>query len=158
MRKKKLLELSEDLFNRLDAAQIALKEIKQENEELKKLLEELTEENKTLKENYEQSQPLKALSDKIKGNANLSKDTEYGAQIIGKIVISAAEHCNRLTLSSESREVKELINLILGRTEVAKAEILKAISSDIDFEQKKTLIDAQKNAAEDYFGSVMAQL
>ena len=158
MRKKKLLKLSEDLFNRLDATQIALKEAKQENENLKKEIEILKSENETLKKAEIQSEPLKQLEEKIKKQANLSEDAEYGSQIIGKIVITAATYCNKLTSVSENTDVKELINLILGRTEIAKAEILKIVSGDSNFTVKKELIDAQKNAAEDYFNSVMAQI
>lgn len=158
MRKKKLLKLSEDLFNRLDAAQIALKESNQENENLKKEIEILKKENEALKKAEIQSEPLKQLEEKIKKQANLPEDAEYGSQIIGKIVITAATYCNKLTSVSENADVKELINLILGRTEIAKAEILKIVSGDSHFAAKKELIDAQKNSAEDYFNSVMAQL
>ena len=158
MRKKKLMELSQDLFNRLDAAESALKILKEENEQLKKQVELLTDENEVLRENQQKSKPLKELENKIAAQSLVSKETEYGAQVIGQIVVSAAKHCNLLTAVSDKADIKELINLILGRTEVAKAEILKIISSEFDFEEKKKYIDAQKNTAEDYFGSVMAQL
>ena len=158
MRKKKLLKLSEDLFNRLDAAQLALKEAKQENENLKKEIEILKTENEALKKAQLQSEPLKQLEEKVKKQANISEDAEYGSQIIGKIVITAATYCNKLTSVSENTDVKELVNLILGRTEIAKAEILKIVSSDAEFSQKAELIDTVKNSAEDYFNSVMAQL
>ena len=50
-----------------------------------------------------------------------------------------------------------MVNLILGRTEVAKSEILKIISLDISLEEKKELINEQYKSAEDYFISVEAQ-
>lgn len=158
MRKKKLMELSQDLFNRLDAAESTLKTLEEENEQLKKQVELLTDENEVLRENQQKSKPLKELENKIAAQSLVSKETEYGAQVIGQIVVSAAKHCNLLTAASDKTDIKELINLILGRTEVAKAEILKIISSEFDFEEKKKYIDTQKNTAEDYFSSIMAQL
>lgn len=158
MRKKKLLKLSEDLFNRLDASQIALDEAKKENRQLKEKIETLEKEIEDLKKAEVQSEPLKQLEEKMKKQADFPLDTEYASQTIGKIVISAATYCNKLTAISESNDAKELINLILGRTEIAKAEILKIVSENTDFLLKKELIDAQKNSAEDYFNSVMAQI
>ena len=57
----------------------------------------------------------------------------------------------------ETENSKELLNLILGRTEVAKAEILKTVSSDIAFDEKKAKIDAEYESAKDYFESVIRQ-
>ena len=55
---------------------------------------------------------------------------EYGAKVIGQIVVSAAEYSNKLTIGSNSSQ-KELVNLILGKTEVAKSEILAGIQTMI---------------------------
>lgn len=86
----------------------------------------------------------------------LRDDMEYGAEIIGKAVFLATEYCNRLS-SEPGENNKELINLILGRTEVAKAEILKIISSNEDSQSKVSAMNDELNQAEDYFKSVMAQ-
>ena len=86
----------------------------------------------------------------------LKEDTKYGASIIGKIVLSSTTYCNELTLTMGA-SAKELINLILGRTEVAKAEILKITSSNASIEDKKAMIDSEAFSAEDYFKSIMAQ-
>ncbi len=158
MRKKKLIEISQELFNRLEAAEKTVSELETQNAELKSQVKLLTDENNFLRDNQEKSRPLKELENKMVVNSFLTKDTEYGARIIGQIVVDAARYCNLLTSASGNGDVKELINLILGRTEVAKAEILKTVSAECDFEEKKAYIDAQKSAAEDYFASVMAQL
>ena len=89
-------------------------------------------------------------------NITLEPECEYGAKIIGQIVVDATTKCNSLTLDGDTGN-RELVNLILGRTEVAKAEILKIVSSDISLEDKKNKIDLEKNETVDYFGSVMAQ-
>ena len=130
----------------------AVEELKRENEELRARIQEL----KKISETPAVSEPLKTLEEKVK-TAALSRDAEYGATVIGEIVVSAARHCNRLT-REPSGDVKELVNLILGRTEVAKAEILKAVTDQCEFELKKEKIIREKASAEDYFQSVAAQM
>ncbi len=82
---------------------------------------------------------------------------EYGSQIIGKIVVSAAQYSNSLTAGGETR-YKELLNLILGKTEVAKAEILDITASEAEFDVKKHMIDSVYEQTVEYFESVMAQI
>jgi NAD(P)-dependent dehydrogenase (short-subunit alcohol dehydrogenase family) len=88
---------------------------------------------------------------------NLPDDTAYGAKIIGKIVLSAAEYCNSLTTTPTAQNTKELVNLILGRSEVAKAEILKIVAADADRQSKILAMESELKECEDYFKSVMAQ-
>lgn len=159
MKKKDLLKLNQDLFSQLDNAKLAVENIKKENEELKIEIEKLKQPPQALRDNGTVTEPIKKLEEKLIKQAGISDETQYGAAVIGKIVVSAARHCNKLTaLNSGSENIKELVNLILGRTEVAKAEILEAVSNDSDFEEKKNLIDAKQQAAEDYFNSVCAQI
>ena len=159
MRKKKLIELNHQLFENIEQLKSAAEEIQKENARLKKEIEELTQENEALKIKNASSEPLKRLEEKVAANqAVLPEDSEYGAAIIGKTVVSAAKHCNKLSTLHENPNTKELINLILGRTEVAKAEILKIISSDNELDLKKRLIDNEHFAAEEYFQSVLAQI
>ena len=160
MRKKELLNLNEELFNRCESALKELEEIRAENERLKKeILNLKSEPQKTVAvENLEKvATPIEKLEEKILNTA-VSEDTKYGAEIIGKIVVCAAKYCNRLTASHENTDVKELVNLILGRTEIAKAEILNITKSEKDIEDKKELISAQLTECEDYFSSIMGQL
>lgn len=82
---------------------------------------------------------------------------EYGSQIIGKIVVSAAQYSNSLTAGGETR-YKELLNLILGKTEVAKSEILDITASEAEFDVKKHMIDSVYEQTVEYFESVMAQI
>lgn len=101
--------------------------------------------------------PIINLSKKVTSKVHLSEETEYAASVIGKIVVSATESCNFLTTSGNPN-AKELVNLILGKTEVLKAEILNIVYSPADFITKKALIDNQFDKARDYFASVKAQL
>ena len=129
MRKKELIKLNEELFNRHQATLKQLEELVEENKKLTKTVEELKEELEKTKASKEET-PLKNLEEKLISNATITNETKYGAEVIGKIVVSAAKYCNSLTSCPENgNDVKELVNLILGRTEIAKAEILNIVLS-----------------------------
>lgn len=157
MRKSELLKLNNELYEKSENYKFLYEELKKENHKL-------SEENKKLKINNEEllakekaTAPLKELEEKIKNQAKLTEEAKYGAATIGKIVIKAATCCNILTSADDGYDPKELVNLILGRTEVAKAEILRAVEADMSLDSKYSLIDSCKKSAEDYFDSVMAQ-
>lgn len=155
MRKKLLLEQNIQLFDRLTAADGEIKRLKTELEEEKRRAAALKEENARLRENKgNATAPLKMLEAKVIKQAGITPDTEYGAEVIGKTVVAATKYCEQLKTRDNA---KELINLILGRTEVTKAEILNIVTADTADEEKRRLIDEQFAAAEDYFASVTAQ-
>ena len=87
----------------------------------------------------------------------LSEEFEYASSIIGKTVVEATRLCNELSLKYDQDKV-ELVNLVLGRTEILKAEILKILNSEVAFEEKKDLMQNEQSAAYDYFDSIKAQL
>lgn len=164
MRKKELLNINSDLSAQCRELKTENSRMKIENQELKQKINELNNEISTLKVEIEKlntkansSDLLKKLEKKVTAMAEVSTDTQYGSEIIGKIVISATKHCNALTTQSAGEMTKEMVNLILGRTEVAKSEILRIISFDVPLEEKKSLMDEQYKLAEDYFISVAAQ-
>lgn len=157
MKKKQLFLQNNELWEKLNAAENQIKVLESELEKSKSKIDALQLELERSNAKLNATEPLKALEAKLKKQAALSKDVEYGSAVIGKIVVEAAKYCNALTSSVSNGDVKELINLILGRTEVAKSEILKIINSSSDFSEKKELIDTQLLLAEDYFKSVAAQ-
>lgn len=157
MRKKDLMNLNVELFAKADGYKQQIANLKSENEALKKENTSLQNEITNLKAKLESSESLKKLEEKILAQVNISEDKQYGAEIIGKIVVKSATHCTDLSSKEQTAEVKELINLILGRTEIAKAEILKIVCENLPFETKKELINKEKENAEDYFLSVLAQ-
>ncbi|MBR7070877.1 MAG: hypothetical protein IKI29_01750 [Clostridia bacterium] len=87
---------------------------------------------------------------------NLSAQQQYGAKIIGRIVLKSAQNCNSLTADGETRH-EELVNLILGRAEVAKSEILGIVSSDLPFEEQQKAMNDCCEEALSYFENVMRQ-
>ena len=157
MRKKLLLLQNNQLFDRLNGAEKEIQRLKKELIERDGQINELKKENERLLSKLNATEPLKTLEAKVVKQAGVTPEVEYGASAIGKIVIEAAKACNRLTADGKADGAKELINLILGRTEVAKSEILSIVSSEYAFELKKEKIDAQFENAADYFCSVMAQ-
>lgn len=165
MRKKKLIEQNFSLFENLQKTQ-------RELNDLKRLLAKNAEEINSLKNELEKAralqsaeitkvetvtEPMHRLEEKVIANASLKPDIEYGAEVIGKIVVLAAEYSNKLTLGGNDNH-KELLNLILGKTEIAKAEILTVTQSSETFEIKCVKMDQIAAVAKEYFESVIAQI
>lgn len=158
MRKKNLIQQNALLFDTLQSTQIELdklkKQLKSYSDEIDALKLKLSEKEENASQTTE---PMRRLEEKVLATAALKPDVEYGAEAIGKIVISAADYSNRLTLGGDSSN-KELVNLILGKAELAKSEILTVTQTDNDFEAKCVEIDRITEAATEYFESVAAQI
>lgn len=120
-------------------------------------VEEKTESANPAKIDLPVLSPIQNLEKRVVSKVKLSEETEYAASVIGKIVVNATESCNFLSTHTNTN-AKELVNLILGKTEVLKAEILNIVYSEADFITKKALIDNCFDAAKDYFASVKAQI
>lgn len=169
MRKKQYIELTENLTQRLKSEKQINDELRAENEALNKEVAELREQivalSKTEKPVVDAEpiviKPQTVVEPEKKtvsfGEIELSDGVNDGAKIIGKIVLSSAEYCNKLTDVGASENAKELVNLILGRTEVAKGEVLRLSNLDIDPKERYLAMERELNEAEDYFKSVMAQ-
>ncbi|MGI6279076.1 MAG: VanZ family protein [Acutalibacteraceae bacterium] len=164
MRKKQYIELADTLQKSLHEARLAADSLREENFSLSKKIALLENENKQLKLKLESITAAKNdeeikndVSAKSPAEPEIPDDMKYGAEIIGKIVFAATKHCNSLSSSPVDSDTKELINLILGRTEVAKAEILKIVSCDLSHDDKAAAMQKELMEAEDYFTSVIAQ-
>ena len=126
------------------------------------LKEDLTNivENEIINESQNESENIienEIESEPEKEEYVLSEEFEYASSIIGKTVVEATRLCNELSLKDDQDKV-ELVNLVLGRTEILKAEILKILNSEVAFEEKKDLMQNEQSAAYDYFDSIKAQL
>lgn len=157
MKKSEMLKQNTELFDRLTDAELTITALKKEIVERDSRITELKSEIERLNAKLNATEPLKTLEAKVVRQAEVSPEVDYGACVIGKTVLLAAKHCNALTTEGEPEAAKELVNLILGRTEVAKAEILKITSSEYSLEDKKQKIDGCFDSAAEYFKSVMAQ-
>lgn len=161
MLKKKLVKENIALFERLNKANEkiseqgkTIKELDEKISELKILLEE--EKNKVqvieIKEEAEIS-----TAEETKEEIKSVNDVEYGSSIIGKIVVAATENSNKLSAESQTSESKEQINLILGKTEVAKSEILAVVLSNKSLDEKIADMDKIKEDTVEYFEGIMQQ-
>ncbi|MCQ2455203.1 MAG: hypothetical protein MJ090_03565 [Clostridia bacterium] len=155
MRKKEIVEQNSILFKKLGEAKSEIDELKAElqknNEELNALKTQIAEKEKPV------SEPLKMLEKKVQRIIpNLTEDLQFASEKIGKIVLESARYSNMLTADGEVK-YRELVNLILGKSEVAKAEILAVTKEKIDIEEKKARITKIKDDTIEYFDLVMAQ-
>ena len=176
MNKRKYMELSQDLQERLYSEKNVTEELRKENSklmdenndlnsQLNQLRGRIAELEKSAAEEVVQTEEVTCgvTEDKPEepkaevSEPKLSDSMGAGAKIIGKIVLSSAEYCNALSGAAAPQNAKELLNLILGRTEVAKAEILRISALDISYEEKVAAMEQELTEAEDYFKSVMAQ-
>lgn len=161
MRKKAIIEQNLLLFKQLEElrGENALKEkkISALEEQVRELSEKLVIKVQEEPVAEVEDTPLKRLEKKVINSANLQPDVEYGASVIGELVMEAANGSNRLTAAGNT-ENRELVNLLLGKTEVAKAEILAVVSDVGSLEDKKLKIDGVRDEALDYFKSVLAQI
>lgn len=155
MRKKELIAQNLSLFGQLEAlrGESALKDRK--IKELESVVEQLKKEDSNKK--TESTAPLKKLEEKVIGQSKLDPIIEYASGVIGKLVMESANGSNYLT-NGGNTEHRELVNLLLGKTEVAKAEILAVVNGEGSFEDKKIKIDDVSDETLDYFSSVLAQV
>lgn len=171
MRKNDLIEQNNVLFDKLQKSLVINKDLQEEinkkNEqvlqmqnqlnELSKRVEELSKNNgfvvRTDLESCDIEEPIETNADNVVENEPIkfSEEIEYGAKIIGKIVVESAK------ASEQVADNVELKNLILFKTESIKAEILSICNSDVSFEDKKGMIDFQLQEAIDYYRSIVAQ-
>ena len=158
MRKKDLITQNTRLFDKITVAQLKITELKEKIANRDAEIDGLKKEIERLNAKLNATEPLKTLENKVIKKTEVSPEVDYGASVIGKTVIEATKCCNTVTEGGNPELAKELVNLILGRTEVAKSEILSIVSSEENFEAKKQKIDAQYENAVDYFNSVTAQL
>jgi len=159
MRKKDLIQQNLTLFDTLQKTQQELNELKSQ---LKASVQEINSlkaqiEKAEVQEAAQPTEPMRRLEEKVIANAYLKPEVEYGAKVIGQIVISAAEYSNRLTVGGDNSH-KELVNLILGKTEVAKSEILAVTEIEDSLEVKRAKIDQIAAVTKEYFESVLAQI
>lgn len=82
---------------------------------------------------------------------------EYGADAIGMIVKESVKYANVISASS-SDDKKELLNLIMGKAEIAKTDIFSIAEGDAESDTKQELITAVLDETIDYFKSVAGQI
>lgn len=162
MNSKLLIKQNRELFDKLQIANLNCRRLTEENVALKEKIQFLTEQLANKKEEPVIRAEEAVVTDEVvtetveREAVELSPEIEYGSKIIGEIVMSATYHSNLLGTAGKDN-LKELLNLILGRTEVAKSQILNIVSSDVSIENKMQMIDSERDDAIEYFKSIMEQ-
>ncbi len=162
MNSKLLIKQNRELFDKLQIANLNCRRLTEENVALKEKIQFLTEQLANKKEEAVIKAEEAVVTDEVvtetveEEKVELSPEIEYGSKIIGEIVMSATYHSNLLGTAGKDN-LKELLNLILGRTEVAKSQILNIVSSDVSIENKMQMIDSERDDAIEYFKSIMEQ-
>ncbi len=174
MKKKELFEQNALLHNRLKTTSAELEkykelyaqnitEINSLREEIEKLISKHTEVLQMLADFDEQSKKGEVAivpSDEAKPTAldvELEDVSEYGAEIIGKIVLEGTK-INNLFAEKQNDLSLDVINLILGKTEVCKAKIYDICHSSIEDQKRKEMLDSLYTECMDYFASLSGQI
>ncbi len=173
MRKKDLFEQNTVLYNRLQSVSAELdkyKKLYSENiSEINTLRKQLADMETQINSEKEQKAeiPTEANEAEIstpKTNTYvpltdvvLEDVMQYGAAIIGKIVLEGTK-ANNSFADKPNEYSKDLINLVLGKTEVCKSSIYEICKSDASDDSKKTEIDKVYKDAIDYFNSLYKQI
>ena len=165
MRKKELIRKIQELIDSVETLHRENELYKKENEELKAELE-LLKQNVTQEDNFCITEGFKVADEEESQDEQEDKNEtvviadqamEYGSLIIGKIVVESARYANEISAST-SENKKELLNLIMGNAEVAKAEIYSISTGSAPTQTKKDLIDGELSSSLDYFKSVIGQI
>jgi len=156
MNKKDLLQQCTNLFEQLQKAKAENERLTDEIKKYESDIFRLNSHINILMNEVMYAEKREEAAKKKEDNYLISEDLEYGAKIIGKIVVLATTHSNTLTTDG-STEHRDLVNLILGHTEVQKGKILDICLSSISFEDKKSKMDECLIEAQQYFDCVMEQ-
>ncbi len=169
MKKNLLMLQNRELFDKLQFANQNIKRLKEENATLKEKLAILSNQlekantESVLKTDTEENlSEIEATGQETNEDKEtpsefqMSAEAQYGATAIGDIVLQSVRFSNRLNELNKNN-VKELVNLILGKTEVAKSEILNIVLSESALDNKLQMIDTVKSDTIEYFESILEQ-
>ncbi len=176
MRKKILLEQFDSLSNSYQKCFYELSDLKKENARLREKISELEEElakkqsegfivdSAAVDEPQEkeilqvENAEEKPIEETVEiSEISLDDAMEYGAKTIGNIIVESAKYSDMIT-AKPGENTKDLINLIMGKSEICKSEILTIALGELDYITKCDLMDSQLTDAIDYFKSVLAQI
>ncbi len=150
MRKKDLAEQNRLLFEKN-------RELNSKINELQNTLQrrevELNELKSTLVSQEDAFADKSSVEDTVKAQP---EEAAVAVKAIGRVVVLCALYLNKLSEASYS-DKKELINLILGKCEAAKSEILSVDSTNLSSEEATRVMEEIYKDAEEYMKSILAQ-
>lgn len=156
MKKRDLLERCKELLERMDRLAEENKELVNDISEYKKEIVRLNAQLCVKEENDDIEENLQVISIDAEDNSYNSDDFLYASKTIGEIVVLAAKYSNDLTVNGNTKN-RELVNLILGQTEVQKSKILDIYLSSDSIDVKKVKIDECLEESKEYFECIVTQ-
>jgi len=84
-------------------------------------------------------------------------EINYASAQIGKVIVKISDFCNTM-VSTNNPDVRELINLALGRGEVFKSDVMSVLQSDAPFNEKANFIEDKIKDVDSYIISLYGQL
>ena len=169
MRKSVLIKRTVELVDTMNSLQQQLNGLKRENAELKEKIAELESKKAaepTVNTEPETAEGFTVCTDELEDERVITEPIElkeenavieYGAVAIGRVVQESVKYANLIS-ESNSENKKELLNLIMGKAEITKAEIFSITDGELAFDVQKELIDSQCDEAIDYFKSAYGQI
>lgn len=179
MKKSELIKQNSLLINKLHIANLSIERLKKqvaaletEKIRLNTLLSSADDticllKSQTSKPKVENSESVSDFPEEIADNKNdvadgnndtveLDADMSYASSAVGEIVMHSLKFADRLS-ATEKENKKELLNLLLGRTEVAKSEILNVVMSDASYDAKRSMVDSVVSETVEYYKSILEQ-
>ena len=152
MRKKDLMSQNRTLIQKNRELNLEIKELKNSLNEKELQIKELEKIPCEDKSNFDNDNKV-TTSKSVKP---YTEETSAAAKAIGRIVVLCASYLNKLSGTSYS-DKKELVNLILGKCESSKAEILSAATSGLSSDETLSVMDNIYKDTEEYFKNILAQ-
>lgn len=157
MRKKELINqnklISEELLKERQNNDSLMSKLKEKAEQITLLNGEIEELKRRVcaEEKIEFINPYEKTENEVNEVSDEKENLlNYGAVIIGKVVMSAAENCGRMTSDDEERLNNAMAD-IFERMESVKAEIFDIISSDNSEYTKRALMEREYHSAVNFF-------
>lgn len=179
VKKRDLLKQIENLTNKLLEADEAIKSLKDEimdrDQQIRHLKdkenadtatcvsvvnEEENSEIQDIIENESQTKQINYEDFDFANQTDLKKDEDinnYAVKVISRIITESVK-IGCVLASSQNPNKKELLNLALGRTEVAKNEIYLLLNTNLCYDEIKKSIDNEEQQVTEYYKSIFAQL
>jgi len=158
MRKKELLDKNQIMLEDLQKQRDENENLKNQLEEQGKLISTLNDRITDLQNMLDEGSVTEETESETEEIEEASEDSimDYGAVIIGKVLLSAVEYSDRIG-EAEQSSLSEAKEAVLSRAEEVKTEILNIISSDYSNDSKKQLMEREYQSAISYFDRVVSR-
>jgi len=163
MRKKEIITYNQEIMADLQKQSDENEVLRKQLEEHKKVIESLNDRISDLQNMLTESENINCeveSEDSLKEEAVATQNNslmDYGAVVIGKVILSAAEYAGRIT-SEEENVITEATDAIYSIAEEAKKDVLDIIYSDSSDDRKIQLMEREYQSAVNSFDRILNRL